>query len=60
MRFLRMMAGHDKLVLGSDYPFPIRDWEPVKIIDGLGLGYAERSAIVGATAARLFNVKEAA
>ena len=55
-----MMAGHDKLVLGSDYPFPIRDWEPVKIIDGLGLGYAERSAIVGATAARLFNIKDAA
>jgi aminocarboxymuconate-semialdehyde decarboxylase len=58
--FLRTMAGNDKLVLGSDYPFPIGDWEPLKIIDALGLGQGERSAIVGATAARLFNIKDAA
>jgi aminocarboxymuconate-semialdehyde decarboxylase len=60
LRLLLTVAGNDKVVLGSDYPFPIGDWEPVKIIDALGLGEAERSAIVGATAARLFNVKDAA
>jgi aminocarboxymuconate-semialdehyde decarboxylase len=60
LRFLRTIAGNDKLVLGSDYPFPIGDWEPVKIIDALGLGQVERGAIVGATAARLFNIKGAA
>jgi aminocarboxymuconate-semialdehyde decarboxylase len=60
LRFLRTIAGNDKAVLGSDYPFPIGDWEPVKIVDALGLSAAERGAIVGATAARLFNVKEAA
>jgi aminocarboxymuconate-semialdehyde decarboxylase len=60
LRFLRTIAGNDKLVLGSDYPFPIGDWEPVRIIDALGLGQAERAAIAGATAARLFNLKAAA
>jgi aminocarboxymuconate-semialdehyde decarboxylase len=56
LRLLLALAGNDKVMLGSDYPFPIGDWEPVKIIDALGLNEGERGAIAGATAAGLFNV----
>ena len=43
-------------MLGSDHPFPIGDPEPLKIVDETALSSAERQAIVGATAARLFHV----
>jgi hypothetical protein len=29
------MAGVDKVVLGTDYPIPIGDWEPTAIVEGL-------------------------
>ena len=35
LRFLCDVAGTEKVVLGSDYPFPIGDMEPVKIVDGV-------------------------
>src|SRR5262249_6766129 len=33
LRFLCEVAGVEKVVLGSDYPFPIGDLEPTKIVD---------------------------
>lgn len=60
LRFLCAMAGTGKVVLGTDYPFPICDWEPLKIVAALSLGAAERDAIAGDTAVRLFNIKPAA
>ena len=45
----------DRVVLGSDYPFP---WEPdpVGTVRRAGLGVSQLAAILGDTAARLFNV----
>ncbi len=60
LRLVVAMAGIDKVVLGTDYPFPIGDWEPITILDGLYLTDPERAAIAGKTAAALFNIAETA
>jgi aminocarboxymuconate-semialdehyde decarboxylase len=56
LRFLCDVAGAEKIMLGSDHPFPIGDPEPLRIIDDTRLDPAERQAILGGTAARLFHV----
>jgi aminocarboxymuconate-semialdehyde decarboxylase len=53
------MAGVDKVMLGTDYPFPIGDWEPTAIVEGLYVTDPERDAIAGKTAAALFKIEEA-
>jgi aminocarboxymuconate-semialdehyde decarboxylase len=55
-RFLCDVAGAAKIMLGSDHPFPIGDPEPLRIVDETQLDPAERQAIMGATAARLFHL----
>jgi aminocarboxymuconate-semialdehyde decarboxylase len=56
LRFLCDVAGADKVVLGSDYPFPIGDPQPTQIVDETPLTVVERQAILGATAARIFHI----
>jgi aminocarboxymuconate-semialdehyde decarboxylase len=56
LRFLCDVAGSDRVVLGSDYPFPIGDPEPARIVDETPLTEAERRAILGETAARIFHI----
>jgi aminocarboxymuconate-semialdehyde decarboxylase len=56
LRFLCDVAGAEKVMLGSDHPFPIGDPNPTRIVDETRLTPAEREAILGATAARLFHV----
>ena len=57
LRFLAEIAGADKLVLGSDHPFPIGDSEPLRVVEEAGFAEAERRAILGDTAARLFRLE---
>lgn len=54
--FLCSCCGHDRVVLGSDYPFPIGDMEPLKIIAGADLTEAQKTMILGETAAELFAI----
>jgi aminocarboxymuconate-semialdehyde decarboxylase len=50
-------VGADRLVLGTDYPFPIMSEDPVGDALGVqGLSDAELEAILGGTAARLLNL----
>ena len=56
LRFLCDTVGADKIMLGSDYPFGIGDPEPRKIVDQTVLTEAERRAILGETAARIFHI----
>jgi aminocarboxymuconate-semialdehyde decarboxylase len=56
LRFLCDVAGADKVMLGSDYPFGIGDPEPVAVIDRTTLTMAERAAILGGNAARVFHI----
>jgi aminocarboxymuconate-semialdehyde decarboxylase len=56
LRFLCDIAGADRVVLGSDHPFPIGDPEPVQVVDDTPLTETERRAILGETAARIFHI----
>ena len=56
LRFLCDLAGADKVVLGSDHPFPIGDDNPTLVIERAPLGDSERRAILGETAKRLFHL----
>ncbi|MBV8120223.1 MAG: amidohydrolase family protein, partial [Alphaproteobacteria bacterium] len=56
LRFLCDTVGADKIMLGSDYPFGIGDPEPRRVLDDTALTEAERQAILGETAARIFHI----
>jgi len=56
LRFLCEKAGADKVMLGSDYPFPIGDMEPCRVVREAGLSEIDTRAILGDTAARLFHI----
>jgi aminocarboxymuconate-semialdehyde decarboxylase len=56
LRFLCDVAGADKVMLGSDHPFPIGDPEPMKVIEEASLTAQEKRCICCETAARLFRV----
>jgi aminocarboxymuconate-semialdehyde decarboxylase len=56
LRFICELAGHDKVLMGTDLPFAIAEPEPIKFVDACQFGANERSAILGNTAAKLFNV----
>lgn len=56
LRFLCDLAGADKVMLGSDHPFPIGDSEPLKIVEETALQPEERRSILGDTAAHLFHI----
>ncbi len=56
LRFLCDVAGPEKVVLGTDHPFPIGDPEPMKLIEAADLSERERRCICCETAARLFRI----
>lgn len=57
LRFLCDVAGADKVMLGSDYPFGIGDLDPRGVVERTRLTAAEREAILGGNAARVFHVE---
>jgi aminocarboxymuconate-semialdehyde decarboxylase len=56
LRFIIEMMGADRIMLGSDMPFPIGDPEPQKIVTEAGLKPDQLASITGGLAARLFRV----
>jgi aminocarboxymuconate-semialdehyde decarboxylase len=56
LRFVVDMLGADRLMLGSDMPFPIGDPEPRKIVAEAGLSAAQVARINGSLAATLFRL----
>lgn len=57
LKFLCTMAGADKVMLGSDYPFPIGDLNPTKIVEDAKLGEKETRLILGDTAQEIFKIQ---
>jgi aminocarboxymuconate-semialdehyde decarboxylase len=57
LRFLCDVAGADKIMLGSDFPFGIGDPDPCAVVDATPLTATERGAILGGNAARIFHVE---
>jgi len=60
LRLVCAMAGAEKVVLGTDYPFPIGDFEPMAVVNALYVTDEEYAAIAGTTAMRLFNIEAVA
>lgn len=53
LEYLVRVAGPDHVVLGSDYPFPIGDLDPTRVVSSAPLEDTERQAIFEETAVRL-------
>jgi aminocarboxymuconate-semialdehyde decarboxylase len=58
LKFLCSCCGHDHVVMGSDYPFPIGDMEPLKVIENTDMTENQKQMILGKTAAKLFKISE--
>jgi aminocarboxymuconate-semialdehyde decarboxylase len=56
LKFVIEMMGTERLMMGSDMPFPIGDSEPMKIVAAAGLSAAQTASINGGLAARLFKI----
>ncbi len=58
LAFLVEQAGADRVMLGSDYPFPIGDPRPRWVAERAGFDDAELVAMLGGTAERLFELDD--
>jgi aminocarboxymuconate-semialdehyde decarboxylase len=56
LQFVIGMLGADRLMMGSDMPFPIGDEEPMKIVAAAGLKPEQVASINGGLAAKLFRI----
>lgn len=56
LRFLADLVGSDRLVLGTDYPFPVQDLDPVATAHGIGLGAVEIARVLDGNARTLFRL----
>ncbi len=56
LEFLCEVAGAEKVMLGSDHPFPIGDPEPAKVVEAASLNDEEKKKILGETAIQLFHI----
>ena len=57
LKFVIEMMGTERLMMGSDMPFPIGDTEPMKIVVDAKLPKAQSDSINGGLAARLFRIQ---
>ena len=57
LRFVAEQAGIDKVVMGTDAPFTMAEPQPVEFVDACGFDGKDRAAILGGTAAALFNIR---
>ena len=56
LKFVVEMMGTERLMMGSDMPFPIGDTEPMKIVADAGLTAQQAASINGGLAAKLFRI----
>jgi aminocarboxymuconate-semialdehyde decarboxylase len=56
LQFVVGMLGAERLMLGSDMPFPIGDPEPMRIVAAAGLTAEQAASVNGGLAARLFRL----
>jgi len=54
LRLLADVVGADRIMLGSDAPFPIGDLSPMKVVAAAGFSAVQMQAINGGLAERLF------
>ena len=56
LRYLADIVGADRLMMGSDMPFPIGDLAPLKIVQETSFTDAERAGINGGVVQKLFGL----
>ena len=56
LRYLADIVGADRLMMGSDMPFPIGDLAPLKIVAETSFTDAERAGINGGVVQKLFSL----
>ncbi|MET0705374.1 MAG: amidohydrolase family protein [Tardiphaga sp.] len=56
LRYLADMVGADRIMMGSDMPFPIGDLTPMKVVADTKFSDAERTSINGGLAQKLFGL----
>jgi aminocarboxymuconate-semialdehyde decarboxylase len=56
LKFVVEMLGSERIMLGSDVPFPIGDDEPMEIVSAAGLSASQAAAINGGTASKVFRI----
>ena len=56
LRYLADIVGADRMMMGSDMPFPIGDLAPLKIVADTKFSDAERASINGGLAQKLFGL----
>jgi len=56
LKYIIKLVGEDKVVLGSDYPFPLGEHEPGKLIRSLDLQAATESRLLGENALNWLNL----
>jgi aminocarboxymuconate-semialdehyde decarboxylase len=56
LRFVVEMIGADRVMMGSDTPFPIGDDEPAKIVSAAGLKPDQVASITGGLAQKVFRI----
>ncbi len=57
LEYLAAKVGVDRIMLGSDWPFPIGDFAPRKVVEAAHFGDADKAAIMGGNAARIFGIE---
>jgi aminocarboxymuconate-semialdehyde decarboxylase len=56
LRYLHDLVGSDRLLLGTDYPFPMDDRSALRLLEQAGCSADEVAQIGGGTAQRLFRL----
>jgi aminocarboxymuconate-semialdehyde decarboxylase len=57
LNYLLQNFGHERIIMGSDYPFLLREVPPGKVIDDtLGLSKEQTEAMLGKNALRFLNI----
>lgn len=56
LEFLCQRVGADRIMLGSDWPFPIGDFKPAQVVKNANLSASDKDAILGGTAAQMLGL----
>lgn len=56
LEFLCQRVGAERIMLGSDWPFPIGDFKPVDVVKNANISASDKDAILGGTAAQLLGL----
>ncbi len=56
IRFIRDVAGADRILMGTDQPFSIGESNPVPFIDACGFDERQRTMVLSETAQSLFQI----